>query len=113
MTRYDMDPDAVTHGINLLRAAGEAFDSAWKSRREALTTGLSGIGGDVISQAFRSRYQPIAERLMARADAIPGTYRNTCDDAQCCVEDYLAAHTQGTTTVRGLTGVDAQDGQRQ
>lgn len=108
MTRYDMDPDGVTNGINRLRAAGETFGSAWQSRREALTAGLSGVGNDVISQAFRARYLPIAERMMARADAIPGSYRNTCDDAQCCVDDYLAANIQGTSTVRGLTGTDAE-----
>ncbi|PRX46999.1 hypothetical protein B0I33_10696 [Prauserella shujinwangii] len=109
MTRYDMDPDGVTHGISRLRAAGEAFDAAWRRRREALIAGLSGVGNDAISQAFRARYLPIAERLMARADAIPGSYRNTCDDAQCCVDDYLTANTHGTSTVRGLTGADPAD----
>ncbi|SFB46029.1 hypothetical protein SAMN05216266_112136 [Amycolatopsis marina] len=112
MTLYDMDPDGVTNGVNRLRAAGESFDSAWQSRRAALTAGLSGVGEDVISQAFRTRYLPVAERLMARADAIPGTYRNICDDAQCCVDDYLAANVQGTNTVRSLTGADTtQDGE--
>lgn len=106
MTRYDMDPDGVTHGITRLRAAGETFGSAWQSRREALAAGLSGVGDDVVSQAFRARYLAIAERLMARADAIPTSYHNICDDAQCCVDDYLAANAQGTSDVRRLTGVD-------
>ncbi|AXB43219.1 hypothetical protein [Amycolatopsis albispora] len=106
MTRYDMDPDGVSHGINRFRAAGEAFESAWQARRAALAASASGLGGDVMTQAFLSRYLPIAERLMARADGLSGSYRGACDDMQCCVDDYLAANTEGTATVHRLTGGD-------
>ncbi|MFC4001877.1 hypothetical protein ACFS2C_14165 [Prauserella oleivorans] len=107
MTRYDLDPDGVGKGLSLLRAAGETFGSAWRQRRDALTTGLSGVGNDVVSQAFRSRYLPLAERLMARADAISPSYRNVCDDAQCCVDDYLAANARGTDAMHRLTDAEA------
>lgn len=108
MTRYDMDPDGATHGIERLRAASDTFGSAWESRKQALDDNLSRIGNDVVSQAFLSRYRPIAERLTARADAIPGSYRNCCDDLRCCVDDYLAADANGTSNVHGLTDSDTR-----
>ncbi|UJW32046.1 hypothetical protein L3Q67_44000 [Saccharothrix sp. AJ9571] len=111
MTRYDMDPDGVSHGINRFRAVGETFGSAWQSRREALAAGASGLGDDVMTQAFLSRYLPIAERLMSRADGLSDSYRTTCDDMQCCVDDYLAANAEGTSTIRGLTGADEPPGE--
>ncbi|MFF5987025.1 hypothetical protein [Prauserella flavalba] len=109
MADYDMDPDAVTRGINRLRAAGEDFGSAWENHKRAIQAGQAGIGGDSLAQAFLERYLPLAEQLTARADAIPGAYGGLCDDAMGCVHDYLAAESQGTTSVNRLTGTDHRE----
>ncbi|WP_020423210.1 hypothetical protein [Amycolatopsis sp. ATCC 39116] len=104
MTGYDMDPDAVTRSINRLRAAGEDFGSAWANHKQAIQAAQGRFGSDVLAQAFLEKYLPIAEKLTARADAIPGNYARLCDDAMGCVADYLAAENQGTGAVRRLTG---------
>ncbi|GAA0522759.1 hypothetical protein GCM10011581_33780 [Saccharopolyspora subtropica] len=109
MADYDMDPDAVTRSINRLRAAGEAFGSAWESRKKAIQAAQSGFGHDGLAQAFLEKYQPLAEKLMANADAIPTSYGRLCDDALGCVRDYLAAEHQGTSSVRRLTGTNDQE----
>lgn len=109
MTRYDMDPDGVIHGISRLRAAGDSFDSAWRTRREALLAGVSGLGNDAMTQAFLERYVPIAESLMARNDALAQSYHAVCDDLHGCVNDYLAADTDGTGALARLTGTPTQN----
>lgn len=104
MTKYEMDPDGVLQGINQFRDAGETFGKEWETRKNALNSGLSGIGSDPISQAFRSRYTPLADKLMSDADGISGYFRNLCDDAQFCVDDYNAANASGASTMNRVAG---------
>jgi hypothetical protein len=106
MADYDMDPDAVTRSINQLRAAGETFGGAWENDKRAIQAGRSSVGGDLLGQTFLAKYLPVAEKLTARADAIPASYSRLCDDAMGCVADYLSAENEGAGTVRRLTGTD-------
>lgn len=109
MADYDMDPDAVTRGINQLRAVGEDFGGAWETRKRAIQAGQAGIGGDTLAQAFLEKYLPLAEKLTAKADAIPAAYGSLCDDAMGCVADYRAADAQGTGAVNRLAGTDGRE----
>ncbi|WP_020666162.1 hypothetical protein [Amycolatopsis nigrescens] len=109
MADYDMDPDAVTRGINQLRAAGETFGSAWERHKQALQAGQAGIGSDLLAQAFLEKYGPLAEQLTAKADGIPNSYGTLCDDAMGCVADYRSADAQGTGAVNRLTGADGRE----
>ncbi|MGC7095105.1 hypothetical protein ACPZ19_10610 [Amycolatopsis lurida] len=111
MAKYDMDPDTVTRGVNQLRAAGEDFGSAWENHKRAIEAAQSRFGSDVLAQAFLEKYLPVAEKLTAKADAIPTSYGRLCDDAMGCVSDYLVAENQGTGSVRGLTGSDGRETQ--
>ncbi|WP_158894685.1 hypothetical protein [Amycolatopsis anabasis] len=109
MPDFDMDPDAVTRGIDQLRAVGDDFRSAWQQYRQAVQSHQSRFGSDEIAQAFLSRYQPIADSVFASADDIPTRYGRLCDDTMGCVHDYRAADTEGANTVTGLTGTDRGD----
>jgi hypothetical protein len=106
MADYDMDPDSVTRSINQLRAAGETFGSAWENHKRAIQSAQAGFGSDQLAQAFLAKYNPLAEKLTAKADGIPTSYGKLCDDAMGCVADYLSSENQGTGSVRRLTGTD-------
>ncbi|WP_020673935.1 hypothetical protein [Amycolatopsis nigrescens] len=106
MPDFDMDPDAVTHGINQLRAAGDNFSSAWQRHKQSLQSHQSGFGSDEVTQAFLSRYQPVADNLFASAEELPTRYGRLYDDTMGCVHDYRAADTDGANTVTRSTGTD-------
>lgn len=106
MADFDIDPDAVTQSINRLRAASEDFGTAWEQRKQALQASQARFGKDHVAQVFAEKYLPLADKLTARADAMPPSFGQLCDDATCCVDDYRAADAGGTGTLNRLTNTE-------
>ncbi|GAA2826093.1 hypothetical protein GCM10010452_63070 [Crossiella cryophila] len=88
-----MRPGGVSTEMESLSRRGSALDEGWQSVKSAIAGAESGIGGDLLGQAFRSVYTAPGEAARVAADKVGPAMLADARVGMRCAEDYLGADT--------------------
>ena len=86
-----MRPGGVSTEMESLSRRGSALDEGWQSDKSAIAGAESGIGGDLLGQAFRSVYTEPGDAARVAADKVGPAMLADARVGMRCAEDYLGA----------------------
>ncbi|MGO1051426.1 hypothetical protein [Crossiella sp. CA198] len=84
-------PGGVSTGMRSLSARGSALEEGWRADKSAIAGAESGIGGDLLGQAFGSVYTAPGEAARLAADKVGPAMLADARVGMRCAEDYLGA----------------------
>ncbi|MGQ0840747.1 hypothetical protein [Actinokineospora sp.] len=83
-----METSGTEGFMNGLSQTGQHLASTWQRGKSTIADGESGIGSDLLAQAFRGVYLPASTAARQAADQVPASILADADAGAFCVGCY-------------------------
>ncbi|WHT16534.1 hypothetical protein N8J89_25765 [Crossiella sp. CA-258035] len=110
MSFAHMRPAGVRTAMQALSQRATELDQGWQQDKSVIAGAESGIGGDVLGQAFRSVYTAPGQAARTAADRIGPAMAEDAQIGVRCAEDYLNADSASAAAMPTGGGAGADPG---